>query len=95
MKDSFFLAGWRRHPSGWRERLPAATLALVGCAIATYLALYQLGIISSRRRVGLNMSQTGKRETVVITGASAGVGRATVRAFAQGFHCELENPIIF
>jgi short-subunit dehydrogenase len=29
------------------------------------------------------MSRTGKRETVVVTGASAGVGRATVCAFAR------------
>src|SRR5438105_4419243 len=29
------------------------------------------------------MSPSGKREIVVVTGASAGVGRATVRAFAR------------
>src|SRR5438067_3630877 len=29
------------------------------------------------------MSESGKRETVVVTGASAGLGRATVRAFAR------------
>src|SRR5213080_4038998 len=29
------------------------------------------------------MSETGQRETVVVTGASAGVGRAAVRAFAR------------
>src|SRR5690349_23591597 len=29
------------------------------------------------------MNRTDRRETVVVTGASAGVGRATVRAFAR------------
>ncbi len=29
------------------------------------------------------MTESGKREVVVVTGASAGVGRATVRAFAR------------
>jgi uncharacterized membrane protein len=29
-------------PSSWSHRLPVIVLALVGCGIATYLALYQL-----------------------------------------------------
>ncbi len=33
-------------PSAWSKRLPAIALALVGCGIATYLALYQLGILA-------------------------------------------------
>ncbi len=36
------------------------------------------------------MKQNRQREVVVITGASAGIGRATVRAFAQrGAHLGL------
>ena len=33
-------------PSAWSQRLPAIAPALVGCAISTYLALFQLGIIT-------------------------------------------------
>jgi uncharacterized membrane protein len=35
-----------RNPSAFRERLPILGLALIGFAIACYLALYQLGIIA-------------------------------------------------
>jgi uncharacterized membrane protein len=35
-----------RSPSAWSRRLPAAVLALVGCAIATYLGLFQLGRVA-------------------------------------------------
>jgi hypothetical protein len=35
-------AGWSYNPSSWPERLPIVGLALVGFAIAGYLALYQL-----------------------------------------------------
>ena len=44
--DSPFPAGRDSNPSDWSVRLPAAALALVGCAIATYLALYQLGAVA-------------------------------------------------
>ncbi len=41
-------AGLRgRNPSAWRERLPLIVLALLGCAIASYLALYQLGVVAT------------------------------------------------
>jgi hypothetical protein len=33
------------NPSAWSKRLPVIALALVGCAIATYLGLYQLDVI--------------------------------------------------
>jgi hypothetical protein len=39
--------GWSRDPSDWRERLPALALSLTGCAIATYLALYQVNVLSN------------------------------------------------
>ncbi len=39
-------AGWHHDPSGWSSRLPALALALVGCGIATYLTLYQVGAIA-------------------------------------------------
>ena len=38
-------AGWRANPSAWAERLPMAGVALVGFAIATYLTLFQLGVL--------------------------------------------------
>lgn len=38
--------GWSENPSAWRQRLPIVVLALLGVAIAGYLALYQLGIIA-------------------------------------------------
>jgi uncharacterized membrane protein len=34
-------------PSAWSRRLPVAALALAGCAIATYLTLYQWRVTSS------------------------------------------------
>ena len=44
MPDGPVPPGWSFNPSGWLERLPAAIVALAGCAIATYLALYQLNV---------------------------------------------------
>jgi uncharacterized membrane protein len=38
--------GWSYNPSAWGERLPVAVLALVGFAIATYLALVQYGVVN-------------------------------------------------
>lgn len=38
--------GWRSNPSRWRERAPVICLAIAGLCIATYLALYQLGVVS-------------------------------------------------
>ncbi len=35
--------GWSYNPSEWSQRLPVVGLALVGFAIAGYLALFQLG----------------------------------------------------
>lgn len=37
--------GWRYNPSAYSERLPLVALALIGCAIASYLTLFQLGIV--------------------------------------------------
>jgi uncharacterized membrane protein len=37
----------RPDPSAWRRRAPLVALAIVGCAIAGYLCLYQLGITAS------------------------------------------------
>ena len=37
--------GWTYNPSAWSQRLPIAALALVGCGVATYLALYQWRIV--------------------------------------------------
>ena len=38
--------GWSYNPSSWPERLPVIGLALVGFAIATYLALYQIDLVA-------------------------------------------------
>ncbi|GIV96114.1 MAG: hypothetical protein KatS3mg057_0771 [Herpetosiphonaceae bacterium] len=39
--------GWDFNPSSWSQRLPIIGLALLGFGIATYLALFQLGIITT------------------------------------------------
>lgn len=39
--------GWEYNPASWPQRLPIVGLALVGAAIATYLALYQYEVIDS------------------------------------------------
>ena len=39
--------GWESNPSAWRERVPLVGLALVGFAIATYLAAFQVGLVST------------------------------------------------
>jgi uncharacterized membrane protein len=38
---------WRDNPSSWRQRLPIVAVALVGFAIASYLALYQLDVLDT------------------------------------------------
>lgn len=38
--------GWSYNPSTWAQRLPIIALALIGFAIASYLALYQVGRVS-------------------------------------------------
>lgn len=35
--------GWPYNPSAWSARLPTVAVAMLGGAVATYLALYQLG----------------------------------------------------
>ena len=47
MNDHDLPAGWDYNPSSWSQRLPIIGLALVGFGIATYLALYQWGIVST------------------------------------------------
>ena len=39
--------GWDTNPSSWGQRLPLVGLALVGVAISTYLALFQVGVLES------------------------------------------------
>ena len=39
--------GWSYNPSTWSERLPDIALALTGFGLATYLSLYQVGVIHS------------------------------------------------
>jgi hypothetical protein len=39
--------GWDNNPSAWSQRLPIVALALVGTAVAGYLALFQQGVIDT------------------------------------------------
>jgi hypothetical protein len=39
--------GWRDNPSSWPQRLPIVAVAAVGFAIATYLTLFQVGVLGS------------------------------------------------
>jgi uncharacterized membrane protein len=45
MTDEGAPPGWGHNPSKWSHRLPVLLLALAGCGIATYLALYQLHVL--------------------------------------------------
>jgi uncharacterized membrane protein len=45
--DAGIPSGWDYNPSAWRQRWPIIGLALIGAAIAGYLALFQLGFIQS------------------------------------------------
>jgi hypothetical protein len=47
MKDRSIPVGWSYNPSSWPQRLPIIGLALAGCAIATYLSLFQYEVIGS------------------------------------------------
>jgi len=38
---------WSANPSSWSQRLPIIALAIVGFTIATYLTLFQIGVIST------------------------------------------------
>lgn len=40
-------APWDYNPSAWRQRVPIAILAMVGFAIAAYMALYQWRLVGS------------------------------------------------
>jgi uncharacterized membrane protein len=39
--------GWDYNPAALSQRLPIVALALTGCAIATYLALFQYGVVAT------------------------------------------------
>lgn len=47
MRDPNAPPGWDYNPSTWGQRIPIVLLALVGGAIASYLAAYQLGWITT------------------------------------------------
>lgn len=44
-RDAGTPPGWGYNPAKWSQRLPIIVLALVGFAIATYLALWQYGVV--------------------------------------------------
>jgi uncharacterized membrane protein len=39
--------GWDANPSSWGQRAPIIVLALIGFAVASYLALYQWGVLTN------------------------------------------------
>jgi uncharacterized membrane protein len=39
--------GWDYNPAAWSQRLPIVGLAALGFAIATYLALFQFGVVAT------------------------------------------------
>lgn len=39
--------GWDTNPSAWSQRLPIVAVAMVGFAVATYLALFQYGVVKT------------------------------------------------
>jgi uncharacterized membrane protein len=38
--------GWRHDPSSWSQRVPIVVVAVVGAGVASYLAAYQLDLVS-------------------------------------------------
>lgn len=39
--------GWNYNPSAWSQRIPIVILAVIGFCIAGYMALFQLGVLST------------------------------------------------
>lgn len=46
MREEGVPPGWSYNPATWGQRLPIVALAIVGFGIATYLALFQLHVVS-------------------------------------------------
>ena len=46
-RDPAVPPGWESNPSEWKQRLPIVAVAMVGFAIATYLALFQYGVVAT------------------------------------------------
>lgn len=44
MHDRNIPPGWKYNPASWPQRIPIIMLAFAGFVIATYLALYQVGV---------------------------------------------------
>jgi uncharacterized membrane protein len=47
MTDADMPPGWSHNSSTWPRRLPVLVLALAGCAVAVYLTLYQVDVLTS------------------------------------------------
>ncbi len=43
--NSYIPPGWDYNPASWSQRIPIVILAIFGVFIASYLAMYQLGIV--------------------------------------------------
>jgi uncharacterized membrane protein len=75
---------FERNPSSWGQRLPIVGLALLGCAISVYLALYQWGLIEtvwdpifgegSERVLDSKESETMRRWIRIPDGALGAIG---------------------
>jgi uncharacterized membrane protein len=46
MAEGTIPPGWGHNPSTWPRRSPVLVLGVAGCAIATYLTLYQVGAVA-------------------------------------------------
>lgn len=46
-QEQYIPPGWDYNPASWSERLPIVGLALLGVFIASYLSLFQFGIIAT------------------------------------------------
>lgn len=46
-RDDGIPPGWNYNPATWPQRLPLIGLALVGMGIATYLTLFQVGVVET------------------------------------------------
>jgi hypothetical protein len=73
--------GWSVNPSEWPQRIPIILLALVGGAAATWLALFQQGVIDGAWEPFFG---DGTREIVIESGFSQFFERFPVRDAAIG-----------
>jgi uncharacterized membrane protein len=90
MLDPDIPPGWSYNPSEWSERLPVLVLALAGCGIAAYLALYQVGVIPNvwepffGKGSSLILRQSSVAHLLPIPDAALGAVAYLLEAIADG-----------